>query len=414
MMTKIIREHFPIGLLIIFILFGIGAGATSASVLILPNSENNTAKLPIHNLPASVLILPKSENETVKLLIQNFQDLSDSQQVQREPLFTVYVDSGASDHRNTLPIQGSYTYSSEYVEFIPDFPFSAGVSYRVLVDQTVHKFLKGSGESKKSGTEELMDVSFSIPKQRSSQVTEVTHVYPTGDIIPENLLRFYIYFSSPMRRGFSDQNVKLFDHEGNEVRGALMRFKQELWDPGQQRLTLLLDPGRIKQGVGSNLKFGPALQEGHTFRLVIERDFQDAEGRKLKQSFEKRFTVGPPLRTAPNPDQWVIHPPQANSHDALVIEFLRPFDHALAKRLIQVIAPSGKTITGTIELEQAETVWKFTPIEEWEIGAYSIQIDTTLEDVAANNLQGLLDRDLNDSTNDETVSDYVELSFDIK
>ena len=39
-------------------------------------------------------------------------------------------------------------------------------------------------------------------------------------------------------------------------------INQELWDPGMQRLTLLLDPGRIKRGVGPNLEAGLALERG--------------------------------------------------------------------------------------------------------------------------------------------------------
>ena len=44
------------------------------------------------------------------------------------------------------------------------------------------------------------------------------------------------------------------------------------------RLTLLLDPGRIKRGVRPLEEIGGALQVGRTYTLVIDDAWPDAKG----------------------------------------------------------------------------------------------------------------------------------------
>ncbi|MEM6429963.1 MAG: hypothetical protein AAF708_12045, partial [Deinococcota bacterium] len=46
---------------------------------------------------------------------------------------------------------------------------------------------------------------------------------------------------------------------------------------------------------------------------------------------------------------------------------------------------------GEIGLEQHETVWHFYPASAWQPGAYELLVNTSLEDVAGNNLHGLFD-----------------------
>ena len=74
----------------------------------------------------------------------------------------------------------------------------------------------------------------------------VDGVYPSSDVLPENLLRFYVHFSAPMQRGGVQGHIFLLDAEGQEVKGAFLNLATELWDSAMQRLTILLHPGRIK------------------------------------------------------------------------------------------------------------------------------------------------------------------------
>lgn len=364
---------------------------------------------------APTLLTPTNQDATIKLIIPNHQPHSISPQIKWSSIFKVYLDSNHCCEQ-TLPIQGTYHLYKGRIEFQPDFPFSEGISYRVQVDlKTIQSFgnasWKESFRFKPENT--FLEKTFFIPKTQRLSETEVTQIYPSGNLLPENLLRFYIYFSNPMQLGVSSQYIKLIDDQGKEVQDVFMQYKQELWSPNQQRLTLLFEPGRIKRGVGQNLKLDPALLEGRQYKLVISGNWKDVEGKKLKQNFEKHFKVIKALRTAPAPQQWKIHPPSVGSLDQLAIELLRPFDHALLKRFIQIRDPSGKIVKGTIKLAQAEMLWLFRPSSPWKKGAYSIQIDTTLEDVVGNNLQEPLDRDLTISSQKAILDDYTQLMFDI-
>ena len=112
----------------------------------------------------------------------------------------------------------------------------------------------------------------------------------------------------------------------------------------------------------------------------------------MQDQYEKKFRVGPALRSIPDFKRWTMTLPQGNSGEKLRLHFLRPFDHALLQRMITVKSEAGKFIEGTIEIDQAETRWQFTPTHPWKNGQYSIYVDPTLEDVAGNNFQGLFDR----------------------
>ena len=62
-------------------------------------------------------------------------------------------------------------------------------------------------------------------------------------------------------------------------RGVFLPPEPELWDArNATRLTMLLDPGRIKRGLVPNLEFGYPLVEGTTISIGIDAAFRDATG----------------------------------------------------------------------------------------------------------------------------------------
>ena len=50
------------------------------------------------------------------------------------------------------------------------------------------------------------------------------------------------------------------------------------------RLTLLLDPARVKRGLKPNLDEGRALEAGKRYQLVIDQQWPDATGRPLSEA----------------------------------------------------------------------------------------------------------------------------------
>ena len=73
-------------------------------------------------------------------------------------------------------------------------------------------------------------------------------------------------------------HVRLVDAEGATLVGALLPTEYELWDPERRRLTVLLDPARIKRGLVPHRAIGYPLREGTSVTLVVDAEFPDAVG----------------------------------------------------------------------------------------------------------------------------------------
>lgn len=71
----------------------------------------------------------------------------------------------------------------------------------------------------------------------------------------------------------------------------------------------------------------------------------------------------------------------------------RIMDHALIQSMIQVEDEEKNLIPGHWEVLEQEQLIQFIPEKRWQKGRYQIVFNSRLEDVAANNLQGLLDQE---------------------
>jgi hypothetical protein len=225
-----------------------------------------------------------------------------------------------------------------------------------------------------------------IPKPPRGEPARVTAIYPSAATLPENQLRFYVHFSAPMSRGEAYSRVKLMKADGKVIERAFLEISGELWDSSGQRLTLLFDPGRVKQGLKPREEFGPVLVAGEKYVLAIDQGWHDAEGQPLAAGFEKRFATGLMVETAIEAKQWEITAPAAGSRDPLIVRFQRPLDHALLLRMITLEGPDKKQVAGDIATADDERRWEFRPEQPWATGAYSLIADKTLEDTAGNNL----------------------------
>src|SRR5262245_31891141 len=103
------------------------------------------------------------------------------------------------------PMAGTYHVNSRLLRFEPQFPMEPGVVYRAIFrpDQ-----LPGEGNSTTAG--QVTSV-FQAPRRRQEITTVVSHVYPSAEFLPENLLKFYVHFSSPMSRGQVYDDIQLRD-----------------------------------------------------------------------------------------------------------------------------------------------------------------------------------------------------------
>jgi hypothetical protein len=287
---------------------------------------------------------------------------------------------------------GTYQVDGEVLRFSPRFPFMEGRSYgvRCTLDGCIAE-------------------TFTIPR-RAAAPTRVTQIFPSADLLPENLLRFYIHFSAQMREGEALRHIHLQDSDGQEVAGAFLDTLEELWDKTGTRLTLLFDPGRVKTGLLAHEHLGRALCAGRGYRLVIDRTWRDARGEPLLTAAEKTFTAAPARMAPLHVSRWQLLAPPAGTLAPLSIRFPEPLDHGGLLEFVRVHSADGALLQGQILLERAETVWRFVPESPWVPGRYGVHIDKRLEDPAGNNLFKPFDGPTPPASPDRTAS----LEFEVQ
>ena len=156
-------------------------------------------------------------------------------------------------------------------------------------------------------------------------------------------------------------------------------------------MTVLIDPGRIKRNVATNVALGPALLEGQAYTLTIEGGWPAADGRSVLPAFSKHFTVAAPLRDLPAVEKWMAMRPCAGTKGPLHITFDRPFDRHLLSSAVRITDESGTVISGALVIGDEERSLTFTPSAPWAGDDIQIVVSADLEDVAANNFRDLLD-----------------------
>jgi hypothetical protein len=315
--------------------------------------------------------------------------------VAKTDVVAVYVDRGAK--ADQLAVLGTCKAEGDAVVFEPRFPLVKGVRYRVVV--------KAGGKQTES--------TLSLPKPESKP-TSVTKVYPTANKLPENQLKFYLHFSAPMGQGDVYKHLSLLDAKGKKIDYPFLELEQELWSPDGTRFTLFFDPGRVKRGLKPREELGPAIEEGKSYTLVIDRAWADAEGNPLKETFKKTFSVGPPDDTQPDVKTWKLKAPAAGGSDALRVTFPKSMEHALSERLVWVVDAEGKKVEGKVELSDRETAWSFTPEGAWGKGKYHLVADTRLEDLAGNSLGRPFEVDVLRPVERKIKTETVKVPFELK
>ncbi|MEM8800971.1 MAG: hypothetical protein AAGA19_16515 [Pseudomonadota bacterium] len=231
---------------------------------------------------------------------------------------------------------------------------------------------------------------------------EAVDIFPTAQELPENLLRFYVYFPHPMAQQDILDHIVLIDATGQSVKGALLRNRYDLWSPDRRRLTLLLDPGRVKTGLEAHEALGRALVPGQRYSLTILGTALDARGCALDHNAVYSFTVGPADLDPPAPGDWDLSVPNAESADPIVVDLGSPHDHLSLAYRLRVVGADGSVTPGAIALDDKESIWRFTPRDPWNAETYTLTVDPRLEDLAGNRPDGLFDRPV-----DTAAADWI-------
>jgi hypothetical protein len=304
------------------------------------------------------------------------------------------------------PMLGNYTVANGVVRFTPLFPLDQGRQYHARFEPAR---LPGGGADAGG----VIETTIGRPASTAVPSTVVARVYPSGDAVPENLLRMYVEFSAPMGRKSGVEYIALLDHQGKEIEGAVLPLDYEFWSPDHKRFTIFFDPGRVKKGILPNLQMGRPLAVGRSVTLVIKREWLDENGLPLKEEFRRELRVGPTDLDPLDTSAWRIQPPAPGTRDGMVVTFPEPLDHGLLMRALGVTR-DGKEVEGAIAVDQAETRWTFTPATPWQAGAYQLLALDILEDVAGNQIGRAFEVDNFDTVDKSPNPETITIPFRVK
>ncbi|MFG6489250.1 hypothetical protein ACG04R_21380 [Roseateles sp. BYS78W] len=210
-----------------------------------------------------------------------------------------------------------------------------------------------------------------LPSARAATV----EIHPAGPTVPENLLRIELRFAQPQRLPFDIERVKLLDADGRQIEHALLDLALPSADG--RRITVLMDPGRVKSGVGPNRDAGRALHAGETVRLQVD-DPTGVEAPAVK-AWQVTTAASRPLDIS----GWQLNEPRVGSRDALVVDLRAPISSS-GEPLIAVVDATGRRVPGTTSLAEGDAVWRFTPARPWASGPHRLVAHADLEDPAGN------------------------------
>jgi hypothetical protein len=314
------------------------------------------------------------------------------------------VAPGAPGGGDLPSVLGRYQVLEDGVRFIPHFPFERRLSYRASFDP------RPLGRTELS---EVLTLEFSLPREQSASAPEVTSIFPSSGYLPENLLRFYVWFSNPMQRGRAGAEITLLGPDGEPALDVLYRAPVELWDRSMRCLTVLLDPGRLKRGVGPNRELGSPLKAGHMYTLAVGAGMTDLCGGQLPEAVYKRFRVTDAVREPIAVERWKIVPPVTDTRQSLVLMFPRPFDRALLLHAVTIAPTGGQSIDGRIVIDHCESRWSLTPTSPWAAGSYHVRVASSLEDVCGNSIIAAFDRPLRLGSNLAYEAASHSIPFDL-
>jgi hypothetical protein len=302
---------------------------------------------------------------------------------------------------------GRYSVAGGALKFEPAFPLDAGRPYQVRFDPAG---VIAAGSDARVG---LLEATVALPASTAVPSTVVARVYPSGDVVPENLLRMYIEFSAPMGRRSGLEYMKLLDDGGKEIEGAFLPLDYEFWSPDHRRFTVFFDPGRVKDGILPNRKMGRALHPGRQATLVISRDWRDEHGQPLKEEFRRVFRVAPPDTQPLETSSWRIEAPKAGSRDGVVVTFPESLDHGLLMRALGIVR-AGDTVEGEIAVDAHETRWTFVPKAAWQAGDYDLLALDILEDLAGNEIGRAFEVDNFDTVDKTPNPQTITIPFRVR
>lgn len=295
---------------------------------------------------------------------------------------------------NKTPMLGKFKPSAEGLTFVPVVPLTRGKTYVV---------------SSRAGALATITVA-----KVDAPAPELLAVYPTADTVPENLLKVYLRFSTPMMEGRSASFVHLLKDGRDTMSGTFLDLQPELWNQEGTVLTLWLDPGRIKLDLIPNKEMGNPLTKGMHYELVVGSGWRSKEGAAMRDVVRKRFFVGERDDKSPEINTWKMELPAAGSQQPFRLQFNESLDRMLIESGILVLDEERKPVAGKFGVGSEDSTLEFIPDNLWSKGSYFISVEPRLEDLAGNNLNRLFETDLSKPGARKQEKSIYERGFSIQ
>lgn len=323
------------------------------------------------------------------------------------------------------PISGDTVIGEDALRFLPSTPLMRRRSY----------VARWTGDP----ATKAVELRFTPRRSGAAAQTSVVAIYPSSDVLPRNVSTLYIDFSDAMAPGGVAQHVRLVrDENGRPMNLPLPTAEEERWSEDGTRLELPIaelieaaaarreapaeedeedgqpagdDRSAPGENAGGDGRDGAADPEempeaeaamadedaepgrpfrfrvGRRYRLILDRDWRDAEDRPLRQGEEKLFAIESPDDQGPDPDTWEILPPAA-PRAPLVVRFDGPLDLAAALEGLEVLDENRKPVPGAARVSDAETRWTFQADRPWPNGRFFLRVGAGITDPAGNRLVG--------------------------
>ncbi len=304
--------------------------------------------------------------------------------------YAVYKgDMSLDDISSATPILVNITKDEQGLTLNPFVPFSYEAPYSLLFQGRIHPF------------------TIDLPKDYKR--LEVVNIYPSKYELPENLLKWHLSFNVPINTANIDRHIRIVDSEGHIVNRAFLKLENALLNNTKTILTLWVEPGRQKRGLGPNEKLGAVYEQGKNYTLIIDKNLKDQNGVSLLSDYKKNFTIVRAERKTVDPSSWKIINP--SKEDDLIIHLGKSMDYISTINGLIVFKSDKQEISGTWTFDSEEQSIMFSPISHWTKGAYYIEIKPTIEDLAGNNTYRLFDQPINTSIQESDVPKLRHISF---
>ncbi|WP_299252616.1 Ig-like domain-containing protein [uncultured Aquimarina sp.] len=293
---------------------------------------------------------------------------------------------------SSTPVLGKTLQTNEGILFIPIVPFGWNQKYTLVYNHIIEYF------------------ELTIPKNYES--LSVTEVYPSTPILPSNILKLYIRFSKPINTASVYDHIRFINLAGDTLSRTILPLENPLISNDRKLLTLWIEPGRQKRGLGPNKQLGRVFNKD-TYRLIVTKDIKDSNGISMQKDFIHSFNIGNTDRIKPTIDDWKIDIPKINSISKLLVHCSEPMDYGSLQDNINIVDSNTLEVKGMWQLLEQETILSFQPKEPWKKGNYQILCNPEIEDLAGNNLSRLFDKEIKNGSNKESINQQYSLRFTI-